>query len=346
MDRIDLKQATAAQTAEFVSSLGEKQYKARQIRKWLFERGVSDFSRMTDLSKNFRALLAEKAKVTELKEDKRLESKDGTIKFLFRLADGLSVESVWIPEGKRRTLCVSTQVGCRLNCRFCLTGRDGFKRDLTAGEIIDQVVQARKRSPDKRVTNVVLMGMGEPLDNFENTLQALKVMTDSDFRLVGVRKITLSTAGVAPAIERLAKLFPKVKLAVSLNSCDDAVRNDLMPINKKYPLKYLASTLSGYPLPKGRKITIEYVLLSGVNDSDEAAGELDLFARRFPSKINLIPYNPCPGVPYESPERSTVDRFARILLDRGHSVFIRESRGRDIMAACGQLRESAPSRMV
>jgi len=341
MNRIDLKQLTSEQTLDFIKNVGEKPFRAGQIRKWLFESGVSDFNKMTNLSKSLRSRLNEIAMVTDLKEEISLESEDGTLKFLYRLDDGLFIESVLIPDGKRMTLCVSTQVGCKLNCRFCLTGLAGFKRDLTAGEIVDQVIKARGKADGGRVTNVVLMGMGEPLDNFKNTVQALKIMTDPDFRLVGVRKITLSTAGVAPGIDLLAQEFPKVKLAVSLNSCDDAVRDDMMPINKKYPLKTLASSLARFPLPKGRRITIEYVIISGVNDSDEDAEKLKRFAFKFPSKINLIPYNECQEISYARPSRRVVERFADILISGGHSVFIRESRGSDIMAACGQLRKTA-----
>jgi len=329
---------------DFIKSTGEKPFRAGQIRKWLFESGVSDFNEMTNLSKSLRARLDKIAMVTELKEEMRLESEDGTLKFVYKLDDGLFIESVLIPEGKRMTLCVSTQVGCKLNCKFCLTGLTGFKRNLTAGEIVDQVIKSRERADGARVTNVVLMGMGEPLDNFKNTVQALKIMTDTDFRLVGVRKITLSTAGVAPGIDLLAQEFPKVKLAVSLNTCDDAVRDNMMPINKKYPLKTLASALARFPLPKGRRITIEYVMIKDVNDSNQDAEKLKQFAFKFPSKINLIPFNECHEIPYARPSRRAIERFADTLIAGGHSVFIRESRGRDIMAACGQLRQTAETK--
>lgn len=336
-NRIDLKQLTLGELEEFMISGGEKSYRARQISKWVFERGVSDFALMTDLGKELRERLSAISRITVLRHTGSQSSSDGTVKFLYGLDDGLAVESVWIPDGKRRTLCVSTQAGCKLNCAFCLTGKNGFRRNLRAAEIVDQVIQSRAAAPDGRVTNVVLMGMGEPLDNYDNTLRALRVMTEPDYHLIGARKITLSTAGVAPGIRRLGEDFPGVKLAVSLNSCDDAVRSRIMPINKKYPLAELRKALAAFPLPKGKRITLEYVLLSGVNDSAEDAQNLASFARGLKTKINLIPFNQCAELPYESPPRKTVENFQKLLTDSGFSVFIRASRGGDILAACGQL---------
>lgn len=334
---IDLKHLTMREMEEFVKSAGGKSYRAGQIAKWIFERGVSDFVLMTDLGKDLRARLSAISRITGLRLVARQASSDGTVKFLYRLEDGLTVESVWIPGGKRRTLCVSTQAGCRLNCGFCLTGKNGFRRNLCAAEIVDQVIQSRAGAPDGRITNVVLMGMGEPLDNYENTLRALKVMTEPDFHLIGARRITLSTAGVVPGIRRLAGDFPGVKLAVSLNSCDNAVRSRIMPVNKKYPLEELRKALGAFPLPKGKRITLEYVLLSGVNDSIEDAQKLVRFVAGLKAKINLIPFNQCAQLPYKSPSSQTVKRFREYLTGRGLPVFIRASRGADIMAACGQL---------
>ncbi len=346
MAKTDLKQATLEQTIKFFEGLGEKPFRAGQVRKWIFAKQVADFGLMSDLSKPLRARLDEIAKVTELEEVTSLQSTDGTVKRLFKLSDGLTLESVLIPDGSRRTLCVSSQVGCKLNCDFCLTGKGGFIRDLTPVEIIDQVVQAVKLAPDNRVTNVVLMGMGEPLDNFDNVTQALRVLAEPDIKLIGLRKITLSTAGIVPGILRLADDFPKVKLAVSVSSGDEKIRDRLMPINKKYPLTKLRTALAKFPLPKGRRITIEYVMLSGVNDSSKAALELSDFAKGFPSKINLIPFNECPGIDYAAPAMESVEKFQQTLIKLGHSVFIRQSRGGDIMAACGQLWDKESSGAV
>ena len=337
---MDLKGMTFAETLEWLESIGEKPYRARQIRSWILTRGVSGFSEMTDISKTFREYLEKNATFTRIEEVSRQTSSDGTIKFLFRLADGHTVESVWIPDEDRATLCVSTQVGCKINCGFCLTGKGGFKRNLDTAEIVDQLVQARRLVPEGKVTNVVLMGMGEPLDNYDNVLQALKVWTDEDGGLIGARKITLSTSGLAPAIERLGDDFPKVKLAVSLNATNDEVRDKIMPLNKKYPLKKLFAALSKWPLPKGRRVTFEYVMLAGVNDSDQDAAELARLCKIVPSKINLIPFNPCPGVSYKRPSHDRVEKFRELLIKKHITVMVRESRGGDILAACGQLREA------
>jgi len=337
---IDLKQSTLAETEHFVSKAGEKPYRARQIRQWIFHRGVCDFGYMTDLSKSFRDKLAHSASVTCLKQVGKTESSDGAIKLAFELFDSATIESVWIPEEKRKTLCMSTQAGCKMGCRFCQTGKSGFIRNLSAAEIVEQVIRARESVPDGRITNLVLMGMGEPLDNYENTVKALKVITEPDAGLVGARKITLSTAGVVPGIMKMADDFPGVKLAVSINAPNDDLRNELMPINRKYPLARLVNALKMFPTPKGKRITVEYVMLKGVNDSENNAIELGEFSANFPAKINLIPFNPCPGAPFDRPDRSRVEKFRNILINRGHSVFTRQSRGSDILAACGQLSRS------
>ncbi|VAX18189.1 23S rRNA (adenine(2503)-C(2))-methyltransferase @ tRNA (adenine(37)-C(2))-methyltransferase [hydrothermal vent metagenome] len=336
-----LKGLMSAETESFIQSLNEKPFRAKQIRQWMFERLVSDFSEMTNLSKTFRERLASTANITELEEANRKVSSDGSIKFLFRLHDGKTIESVWMPEETRATLCVSTQVGCKLACGFCMTGEAGFERQLSAAEIVDQLIQVRKLVHGGRVTNIVFMGMGEPLDNYDNVLQALKVLTEPDCGLIGARKITVSTAGVVPGILRLAKDFSKIKLAVSLNSADDATRNKLMPINKKHPISELFWALKKWPLPKGRLLTLEYVLIAGVNDSDDDAKKLAKLCSGMPVKINLIPYNSASGAQYKSPSKKRVDTFMKIVSGRGLIVIPRASRGQDIMAACGQLRGKA-----
>ncbi len=333
--KIDLKGMTSTQMVEWIASIGEKPFRAKQIRQWIFQHGISDFEQMTNLSKTLRDRLNSCAYVTDINEVSRQVSRDGTIKLLFKLWDGLTIESVWIPDGDRGTLCVSTQVGCKLGCKFCLTGDSGFTRNLDAGEIVDQLMQVRK---SLKVTNIVFMGMGEPLDNYENVLQTLRIFTEQDTALLGARKITLSTAGVAPGIAQLANDFPKIKLAVSLNAADDQTRSKIMPINKKYPLAKLVAALKKWPLPAGRLITFEYVLLSGVNDSDEDARKLVRFAGKLPCKINLIPYNPCPHLSFKRPGKKRIARFSKILTDSGLMAFQRDSRGADILAACGQLR--------
>ncbi len=336
--KTDIKGLTSAETISFIQSLNEKPFRAKQIRQWVFDRGISDFSEMTNLSKTFRERLADTANVTELEEADRKVSSDGSIKFLFRLHDGKTIESVWMPEENRATLCVSTQVGCKLACGFCMTGEGGFERQLSTAEIVDQLIQARKLVPGGRVTNIVFMGMGEPLDNYDNVLQALKVLTEPDCGLMGARKITLSTAGVVPGILLLAKDFSKIKLAVSLNAADDATRNKLMPINKKHPIAELFWALKKWPLPKGRLLTLEYVLIAGINDSDDDAKKLSKLCSDMPVKINLIPYNSASGAQYKSPSKKRVDTFMKIASGRGLIVLPRASRGQDIMAACGQLR--------
>ncbi|MBI4665030.1 MAG: 23S rRNA (adenine(2503)-C(2))-methyltransferase RlmN [Nitrospinae bacterium] len=338
--KFDFKGADAGDIAQWITSLGEKPYRVKQLRQWVFTRGVADFSQMTDISKSFRATLEQTSTVTALKVLAETRSSDGTMKFLFGLKDGHSVETVWIPDEDRATLCVSSQVGCKLKCGFCLTGHGGFQRNLSTAEIVDQLIQARLRVPGGRVTNIVLMGMGEPLDNYGNVLKAIRIITDEELALVGARKITLSTAGVVPGILKLAEDFPKIKLAVSLNAPTDEKREKIMPINKKYPINELMKALSKWPLPRGRRITFEYVMLGGFNDSDEDAKKLVAIARRIPSKINLIPFNPCPELGYQRPSDERIERFYHTLIDSHLTVFIRQSRGQDILAACGQLRES------
>ncbi|MBF0170550.1 MAG: 23S rRNA (adenine(2503)-C(2))-methyltransferase RlmN [Nitrospinae bacterium] len=339
--KIDFKEVTTEEAAGWLADAGEPPFRARQILAWIRHRGVDDFAAMTDLAKPLRQWLAEHATVTLLTVAHRSESVDGTVKFLFRLGDGHTVESVWIPEEDRATLCVSSQVGCKLDCGFCLTGAGGFVRNLTAGEIVDQVIQVKRTVPDGRITNLVFMGMGEPLDNYDAVVRALEAITDTASPLVGARKVTLSTCGLAPAIERLAVDFPKIKLAVSLNGTTDEQRAALMPVNRAFPLRRLLEALSKWPLPQGRRITFEYVLMAGVNDSDADAERLVRLTGQVPATINLIPFNECPGLPYHRPSRQQVERFRDIVYSHHRVVTIRESRGQDILAACGQLREQA-----
>jgi 23S rRNA (adenine2503-C2)-methyltransferase len=333
-EQIDLKGSTVSDTEKFIIALNEKSFRAGQVRKWIFEKGVDSFDEMTDLSKILRTQLPDLSFITDLTKIKKAESTDGTGKYLFKTADGLFIESVYIPEGKRATLCVSSQVGCKFACSFCATGKS-FVRNLTAGEIVDQAIKVKRE--EGRLTNIVFMGMGEPLDNFENVLKAIDIISEPSANLVGLRKITLSTAGVVPMIKRLTEIKPSVKLAVSITSAIDKTRDSLMPINRKYNIESILSALEKWPMQEGRKFTFEYIMLGGINDSDADAFALARITKRVPCKVNLIPYNSIDSTPYEPSGTNRINAFRRILEKKDVSVTIRKSRGGDILAACGQL---------
>jgi 23S rRNA (adenine2503-C2)-methyltransferase len=307
---------------------------------WIYQKYACEIASITEFSKDLRNKLERLAYISNLTAVTRLESRDGTEKFLFALEDGQTIESVLIPDEDRLTLCVSSQVGCAVGCRFCLTGKIGFIRNLRAHEIVDQIIAVnRSLGPQKRITNIVLMGMGEPLANFDEVIEALRRIVT----LLGIskRKITLSTSGVVPKIALLAEKGPGVNLAISLNATTDATRSEIMPINKKYPLRSLLDACRKYPLGTGRRITIEYVLISGVNDSPADAERLVRILRGLRCKINLIPLNPHPGSIFKRPADSEVARFQEILIKHRMTALVRESKGSDILAACGQLRGSA-----
>jgi 23S rRNA (adenine2503-C2)-methyltransferase len=327
----------------FFAELGEKAFRASQVLKWIHQQGVADFDAMTNLSKALRARLAEVAEVRlpEVAEDRL--STDGSRKWLLRLADGNGIETVFIPEEGRGTLCVSSQAGCPLDCSFCATAQQGYHRNLTTAEIIGQVWQAARLLGDERhgdnriITNVVMMGMGEPLLNFEATTAAMRLMMDDLAYGLSWRRVTLSTAGVVPAIDRLRERCP-VMLAVSLHAVDDQVRNELVPINRKYPIAELLAACKRYAdAPQGRRVTFEYVMLDGVNDGPEDARRLARLLKGIPAKVNLIPYNPFPGGRYRRSGRMAVDRFRDIITAAGIITVTRKTRGDDIAAACGQL---------
>jgi 23S rRNA (adenine2503-C2)-methyltransferase len=344
VEKADLLGWTSEELVAYVSGLGMKPFRGRQIYQWIYRHGVDTFTQMTDLSKSDRSMLQRMAGFEKPEMVERVTSSDGTEKFLFRLADGHRVEGVMIPDQNRRTLCVSTQVGCGMNCRFCCTGRSGLVRNLRVSEIVGQVLVVQATRLDERpLSHIVLMGMGEPLANYEATVQAVRVLLDPwGFDFSG-RKITLSTCGLVPGIERLAKEGLGINLAVSLNAADDATRSRLMPINEKYPLGELMQTLRRFPLPVRRRLTVEYVLIRGVNDSQKDAAALARLLRGIRCKINLIPFNPVPGSrpgsPYEAPSRDRIEAFQNLLLGEKYTALLRESRGADIAAACGQLRE-------
>ena len=321
----------------FIATLGKEKYRARQIMKGLYAAGATSFAEMTTLSREFRARLEELAVVEEPQLDRIQTSSDGTKKALFRLADGLTVESVLIPGRNHWTACISTQAGCAMGCRFCLTGTQGLKRNLLPSEIVGQMTMLRRHTPEgPNLLNIVLMGMGEPLANYENTVKAIRILT-SDYGLgFSNRKITVSTCGLAPQIVQLGKDIC-VNLAISLNAPDDARRNDLMPVNRRYPIKELLAACRNYPMPGRRMLTFEYILMAGVNDAPADADKLARLLKGLRCKLNLIAFNEFPGSPFKTPSPEAVSAFMQVLLDRHYTAILRASRGRDILAACGQL---------
>lgn len=338
-DMTDLKELTRKQLAAWLAQKGLRPFRAAQILKWVYIRQADSFSEMTDLRKDVRELLFKEFSIDRLKREGLEASKDGSRKFLFGLKDGRTIESVLIPEREHYTLCVSTQVGCAQDCRFCLTAAGGFERNLTRGEIIAQVRDCLVLAPsDRPLRNLVFMGMGEPLANYRNLVSALSVITDHDCGLkFAHRRVTVSTAGLVPRMADLGR-DTKVNLAVSLNATVDATRSRLMPINKTYPLATLLEACRTYPLPSGRKITFEYILLKGINDSLSDARRLAKLLAPIKAKINLIPFNAHPGAPFETTEEAQLLAFQEVLLKRHYTVVIRRSKGQDISAACGQLK--------
>ena len=364
MQRFNLKGLSLQEIEGLVESLGEKPYRARQIYEWVFQKDVSGIGEMTNLSIGLRNKLSELAYIPRLSiADKRI-SKDGTEKYLFILPplikggsggvseNGNSIESVLIPDEDRLTLCISTQVGCKLNCTFCLTGKGGFIRNLSHYEIIEQIlsVQREIRPPLSPllakegngvvgdITNVVLMGMGEPLDNYDAVIKSINTMISPHGLKIPAKRITLSTSGLIPEIKKLAKENLKINLAISLNASDNETRDKIMPVNKKYPIEELLKALKEYPLPPNRRITFEYVMIKGLNDSIEDAKRLSNILKNIKCKINLIPFNSFEGSDYETPDYKNVEEFQNLLISRHYTAIIRKSKGADICAACGQLR--------
>jgi 23S rRNA (adenine2503-C2)-methyltransferase len=362
--KTNLKQLSKQELFLFMQQIGQKKFRADQITSWIYKKLAASFDEMTDLSMAFREELKNIAVISSLTILQRQVSKDGTQKFLFELEDGQTIESVLIPNSKgegRFTQCISSQVGCAVGCKFCMTGRLGLKRNLKAYEIVDQVIAVKRFIAQQRascppsasnevqqelseqgrekseITNIVFMGMGEPFNNFNEVSQALSILTG----LMGFsrRGITVSTAGIVPGIQKLAGIKPLVNLAVSLNATTDEVRNRIMPVNKKYPLKELIRACKDFPLPPRRRITFEYVMLEGINDSDDDAKRLAKLLAGIRSKVNLIPYNPLNNSgELRSPSESRVLAFQDILKKAGMTAMIRKSMGSDISAACGQLK--------
>ncbi len=327
----------------FFESIGEKKFRATQVMKWIHQLGVTDFQEMNNLSKTLRNQLAETSCVQNLHVAKDQISSDGTRKWLLQLHDGNHIEAVFIPEDDRGTLCVSSQVGCALDCSFCSTGRQGFNRNLSAAEIISQVWLAahlleEEKKPGRKITNVVMMGMGEPLLNFDNTVTAVRIMMDDFAYGLSKRRVTVSTAGVVPAMDRLGDTLD-MRLAVSLHATNNALRDELVPVNKKYPLEELMAACRRFIDKQNTRsrITFEYVMLDGINDQPEHARELIKLLKGIPTLMNLIPFNPFEGSGYRTSSKKAVIRFREMLHASGMTTVVRKTRGEDIDAACGQL---------
>lgn len=327
----------------FFIANGDKKFRATQVMKWIHQLGVTDFQQMNNLSKELRNKLTDISCIQNLQITKDQISNDGTRKWLLQLPDGNHIEAVFIPENDRGTLCVSSQVGCALDCSFCSTGRQGFNRNLTTAEIISQVWLAahlleEEKKPGRKITNVVMMGMGEPLLNFDNVVSAVRIMMDDFAYGLSKRRVTVSTAGVVPAMDRLGDTLD-MRLAVSLHATNDELRNELVPVNKKYPLKELMAACRRFIDKQNSRsrITFEYVLLDGVNDKPEHARELIKLLKGIPTLMNLIPFNPFEGSGYSTSSKQAVSRFSEILHNAGMTTVVRKTRGEDIDAACGQL---------
>lgn len=344
-EKVNLMGMSQSKLEAFFDSIGEKRFRATQVLKWIHQMGVDNFDEMTNISKALRAKLSEVAEVRAPEVVKQLDSADGTRKFLIRVSGDNVIETVLIPDGDRGTLCVSSQVGCSLDCSFCSTGKQGFNRDLTAAEIIGQVWQAAKsygqfgEDRPRIITNVVMMGMGEPLLNFDNVVDSMNLMMHDNCYGISKRRVTLSTSGVVPALDRLGD-YTDACLAISLHAPNDELRNELVPINKKYPIAVLLDSAQRYieGLPdKRRKITIEYTLINQVNDRPHHAHELAELLRDVPVKINLIPFNPFDQSDYRRVSNNSLRNFQDILIKAGFTTTVRTTRGDDIDAACGQL---------
>ena len=346
--RVELIGLSRDELAAELAQLGAPAFRARQLWQWIYVRGATSFEGMTDLSKDFRTRLAERFVIGRPQPVRRQQSSDGTQKWLLRFVDGQEAECVHIPEEDRGTLCVSSQIGCTLSCKFCHTGTQRLVRNLSPAEIVGQVMACRDvfgewPPPDenRKLTNIVLMGMGEPLFNFDNVARALRIVMDPAGLAISRRRVTLSTAGVAPMIRRCGEEL-NVMLAVSLHAVTDELRDVLIPLNRRYKIAELLAACRTYPgLSNARRITFEYVMLKGVNDSPAEARQLVRLLAGIPAKVNLIPFNPWPGAPYECSSEEAIAAFAGVLMKAGYVSPVRTPRGRDIMAACGQLKSAS-----
>jgi 23S rRNA (adenine2503-C2)-methyltransferase len=335
---LDLVEQEREALESALAGLGYPRFHAGQIFRWIYRRGVTSAEDMTDLPRELRAAVAANFRLTTPALVQRERSTDGTEKFVLRLGDGRTIESVFIPDTPAMTFCISTQVGCAMACSFCLTGKMGLVRNLTAGEIVGQVrLLVDALAMRDTAFNIVLMGMGEPLHNYDETMKALRILADEHGFNLPPRRVTLSTVGLLPALERLAQEEVMPNLAISLHAPTDAQRGALVPINRKYGVAEIFAACKRFPLKKRSRITFEYVLLAGVNDSSDDARRLARLLAGMKAKVNVIPLNEAAGIPYERPSDEVIDRFARTLAEHGITVSVRKSRGRDIRAACGQL---------
>ena len=337
----NLRDMTLEEIEGFIAAHGKEKYRARQIMKWLYRQGAVSFAEMTDLATDLRTALARLARIGQPEIETVQTSADTTRKVLFRLEDGLFIESVLIPGKNHWTICISTQAGCRMGCRFCRTGQRGLKRNLRPSEITSQIQLLQRTLPEgPRIRNIVLMGMGEPLDNYDAVLKAIRIIT-SDYGLgFSNRKVTLSTCGLAPMIARLGSEIC-INLAISLNAPDNQKRSELMPVNRRYPLEKLLNACRDYNMPGRRMLTFEYILMAGINDSARDAETLAGLLKDLRCKLNLIAFNEFPGSPYKTPSAASISAFQQILLDNHYTAVLRASKGRDIFAACGQLQGEA-----
>ena len=339
---VDLRSLSLEETIALVAEHGQPAYRGDQLWRWVHRNGVRSLDEASNIPGALRTALSEAGVIcSALKVADVQRSVDGTRKMRLETSDGRSIETVLIPDGDKMTQCISSQVGCALDCQFCATAKLGLMRNLSAGEIVDQVYLAKallaKEAPGQRITNIVYMGMGEPLHNFDQVMQSLKLLTHDVGANLSYRRITVSTVGLVPGIRKLGEQEVRPNLAVSLNASNNEVRDEIMPINKKYPIEVLLQTLREFPLEKRRRITFEYVLLAGVNDTLEDADRVAKLLRNFPCKLNVIPFNPHPLAPYKRPSADTIDRFQQRVRELGIATYLRTPRGDDIAAACGQL---------
>lgn len=336
MDKKDIKNLALEEFKQELEKISEPSYRAEQIFSWIYKKGACDFSAMDNLPKPLKEKLSQYYYIGAIKPLKHLKSIDQTEKFLFELKDGNLIETVLIYAWQRKTLCVSTQAGCKFACSFCASGMNGFKRDLSVSEILSQILSI-EHNLKHRVTNFVFMGIGEPLDNYENVAKAIKIMNSKKAMGIAARKITVSTSGIIPGIEKFKELGLQVNLSISLHAASNELRDRLMSVNKKYPLEELLKACEDYMKNGGRMLTFEYILIKGINDSQNDVDELVKAAKRLKAKVNLISYSPVPGLDFQALLEKDVKIFEDKLIKRGVNVTIRDSKGKDIMAACGQL---------
>lgn len=338
--KTDLKNLTLPALEQFLQGQGKERFRATQVFKWIYQHDARTFEEMTNISKDLRTELSDTAYISNLEAEAVEVGSDGTRKYLFNLGDGHAVESVLIPIEGRNTVCISSQVGCAMACEFCLTGTYKLTRNLTTAEIVNQIMAIRQdvRESGEEIRNIVMMGMGEPLHNLDNVIPAIQIMIDGNGLQLSNRRVTVSTCGLVPEMARLGLEIPNVNLAVSLNATTDELRDRIMPVNRSYPLKALLQACREFPLPGRRKVTFEYVMMDGVNDSLEDAKRLLRLISDIPNKVNLIPFNEHEGCDFKAPTQAAIDAFHKYLIDRHVTVITRDSRGGDISAACGQLK--------